>query len=89
MWCGNKVICAHWTPRFAVGQQRVDIIKDHSSALGWRNNADLFQSQLDLNALIQSRKIQELTIEQAKTSLLTTPFFKARQQHYYSRHHYC
>jgi outer membrane protein len=40
--------------------------------VGLANNADLFQSQLDLNALIQQRKIQELTIEQAKTSLLTT-----------------
>ncbi|HEX5153821.1 MAG TPA: TolC family protein [Parafilimonas sp.] len=55
----------------AVGQQRVDIIKTQLS-VGLANNADLFQSQLDLNALIQSKKIQELTIEQAKTSLLTT-----------------
>ena len=55
----------------AVGQQRVDIIKTQLS-VGLANNADLFQSQLDLNALIQARKIQELTIEQAKTGLLTT-----------------
>lgn len=55
----------------AVGQQRVDIVKTQLS-VGLANNADLFQSQLDLNALIQARKIQELTIEQAKTSLLTT-----------------
>jgi len=55
----------------SVGQQRVDIIKTQLS-VGLANNADLFQSQLDLNALIQSKKIQELTIEQAKTSLLTT-----------------
>jgi len=55
----------------AVGQQRVDIIKTQLG-VGLANNADLFQSQLDLNALIQSKKIQELTIEQAKTSLLTT-----------------
>jgi len=55
----------------AVGQQRVDIVRTQLG-VGLANNADLFQSQLDLNALIQARKIQELTIEQAKTSLLTT-----------------
>ena len=55
----------------AVGQQRVDIVKTQLS-VGLANRADLLQSQIDLNALIQSRKIQELTIEQAKTSLLTT-----------------
>lgn len=55
----------------AVGRQRVDIITTQLG-VGLANNADLFQSQLDLNALIQARKIQELTIEQAKTSLLTT-----------------
>ena len=55
----------------AVGQERVDIVKTQLS-VGLANNADLFQSELDLNALIQAKKIQELTIEQAKTSLLTT-----------------
>lgn len=55
----------------AVEQQRLDIVKTQLS-VGLANNADLFQSQLDLNALIQQKKIQELTIEQAKTSLLTT-----------------
>ncbi len=55
----------------AVGQQRVDIVKTQLS-VGLANNADLFQSELDLNALIQQKKIQELTIEQAKTTLLTT-----------------
>jgi outer membrane protein TolC len=55
----------------AVGQQRVDIIRTQLG-VGLANNADLFQSQLDLNALIQAKKIQELAIEQAKTSLLTT-----------------
>ncbi|WP_218148412.1 TolC family protein [Parafilimonas terrae] len=55
----------------AVSQQRVDIIKTQLD-VGLANNADLFQSQLDLNALIQSRKLQELAIEQAKTSLLTS-----------------
>jgi outer membrane protein len=55
----------------AVGRQRVNIITTQLG-VGLANNADLFQSQLDLNALVQARKIQELTIEQAKTSLLTT-----------------
>ncbi len=55
----------------SVGQQRVNIIQTQLG-VGLANNADLFQSQLDLNALIQARKIQELAIEQAKTSLLTT-----------------
>jgi outer membrane protein TolC len=32
----------------------------------------LFQSQLDLNALIQEKQSQQLIIDQAKTSLLTT-----------------
>jgi outer membrane protein len=55
----------------AVGRQRVNIVKTQLQ-VGLANNADLFQSQLDLNALIQQRKIQELAVEQAKTSLLTT-----------------
>jgi len=55
----------------AVGQQRVDIIKTQLD-VGLANRADLLQSQIDLNALVQARKIQELAIEQAKTSLLTT-----------------
>ncbi|MFT4152295.1 TolC family protein [Parafilimonas sp.] len=55
----------------AVGEQRLNIVKTQLG-VGLANNADVFQSQLDLNALVQSRKIQELAIEQAKTSLLTT-----------------
>ncbi|KAK6020357.1 outer membrane efflux protein [Ostertagia ostertagi] len=35
------------------------------------NNADLFQTQLDLNALLQNRQQQVLTVEQAKTNLLS------------------
>jgi len=55
----------------AVGQQRVDIVKTQLS-VGLANNADLFQSQLDLNALIQAKQVQQLAIDQAKTTLLTT-----------------
>jgi outer membrane protein TolC len=55
----------------AVGKQRVDIVKTQLS-VGLANNADLFQSQLDLNALIQAKQVQQLAIDQAKTTLLTT-----------------
>ncbi|MBV9962331.1 MAG: TolC family protein [Parafilimonas sp.] len=55
----------------AVGQQRLNIVKTQLS-VGLANNADLFQSQLDLNALIQAKEQQQLVTEQAKTTLLTT-----------------
>lgn len=55
----------------AVGQQRLNIVKTQLS-VGLANSADLLQSQLDLNALIQARQLQQLTVDQAKTSLLTT-----------------
>lgn len=53
-----------------VSQQRLDILKTQKE-VGMANNADLFQSQLDLNALLQSQKSQQLIIDQAKTDLLT------------------
>ena len=55
----------------AVGQQRVNIVQTQLS-VGLANNADLFQSQLDLNELVQAKQSQELIISQAKTTLLTT-----------------
>ena len=54
-----------------VEQQRLNIVKAQVTA-GLANNADLFQSQLDLNELIQAKSTQQLVISQAKTSLLTT-----------------
>ncbi|MBS1641020.1 MAG: TolC family protein [Bacteroidetes bacterium] len=39
--------------------------------VGMANNADLFQSQIDLNARLQDYKAQELIVAQAKTDLLT------------------
>jgi len=51
--------------------QRLQIVKAQQ-AVGYANNADLFQSQLDLNALQQSRQQQEVIIAQAKTDFLTT-----------------
>lgn len=52
-----------------VAQKRLDIVKAQQ-AVGMANNADLFQSQLDLNNLIQLRESQLLVVSQAKTSLL-------------------
>lgn len=58
------------TQSIVVSQQRLDILKTQKE-VGMANNADLFQSQLDLNALLQSQKSQQLIIDQAKTDLLT------------------
>jgi outer membrane protein TolC len=41
-------------------------------AVGYANNADLYQSQLDLNALQQSKQAQQVIIDQAKTDFLTS-----------------
>ncbi|MEO6314722.1 MAG: TolC family protein [Chitinophagaceae bacterium] len=54
----------------AVAEKRLDIIKAQQS-VGLANNADLFQSQLDLNNLVQSKAQQQLIIDQSKTALLT------------------
>jgi len=50
-------------------QQQLDIVKARQS-VGLANNADLFQAQIDLNALQQSQISQQLIIDQAKTELL-------------------
>ncbi len=55
----------------AIAQRQLNIVKTQVS-VGLANNADLFQSQIDLNALIQQQQSQQLVIDQAKTSLLTT-----------------
>jgi outer membrane protein TolC len=60
----------------AVQQQQLNIVKTQVR-VGLANNADLFQTQLDLNALIQAKQSQQLIIDQAKTSLLTTLTLKA------------
>ena len=49
--------------------QQLEIIKTRQS-VGLANNADLFQAQIDLNALLQARQSQQLTIDQTKTELL-------------------
>lgn len=52
-----------------VAQKRLDIVKAQQS-VGLANNADLFQSQIDLNTLYQTKQSQQLIIEQAKTDLV-------------------
>ncbi len=49
--------------------QQLEIIKTRQS-VGLANNADFFQAQIDLNALLQARQSQQLIIDQAKTELL-------------------
>ncbi|MDE3144177.1 MAG: TolC family protein [Bacteroidota bacterium] len=53
-----------------VSQQKLDIVKAQKE-IGLSNNADLFQSQLDLNAQLQALESQQLVIDQGKTDLLT------------------
>ncbi|HRH59934.1 MAG TPA: TolC family protein, partial [Chitinophagaceae bacterium] len=54
----------------AAAQQRLEIVQQRLN-VGYANNADLFQSQLDLNALLQTKQSQQLVIDQSKTDLLT------------------
>ncbi|TDX01087.1 TolC family protein [Dinghuibacter silviterrae] len=51
-------------------RERLNIIRTELS-LGMANNADLFQSQVDLNTQLQNLKAQQLVIDQDKTDLLT------------------
>ena len=53
----------------AASKKQLDIVQIRQQA-GLANNADLFQAQIDLNVLQQSRLAQELVIGQAKTELL-------------------
>ncbi|MBC7886696.1 MAG: TolC family protein [Ferruginibacter sp.] len=50
-------------------RQQLEIVQTSQKA-GLANNADLFQAQIDLNALLQAQLSQQLIIEQAKTELL-------------------
>ncbi len=52
-----------------VSQQKLDIVKAQKE-VGMANDADLFQSQLDLNAQKQLLESQQLVIDQDKTDLL-------------------
>jgi len=53
----------------AASQQQLEIIQSRQKA-GMANNADLFQSQINLNELLQTKLLQDLVIQQAKTELL-------------------
>ncbi|MCA0231101.1 MAG: TolC family protein [Bacteroidetes bacterium] len=52
-----------------VAERRLELVKVQQN-VGLANNADLFQSQLDLNALLQTKQSQQLIVTQAKTDLL-------------------
>ena len=52
-----------------VSKQRLSIIQSRKD-VGLSNNADLFQAQLDVNALAQQQVAQQLVIDLAKTDLL-------------------
>jgi len=58
-----------------VARKRLDILNTRKD-VGLANNADIFQAQIDLNALLQTQQSQELVIEQAKTDLLNLIFLK-------------
>jgi outer membrane protein len=51
-------------------RQKLEIVKQQQS-VGLANDADLFQSQVDLNTQTQSLIAQDLVIQQARTDLLT------------------
>jgi len=51
-------------------KQRLAIVQAQQS-VGVANNADLFQSQVDLNTQVQNLQAQRLVIDQDKTDLLT------------------
>jgi outer membrane protein TolC len=52
-------------------QQRLDIVKTRQE-IGFANQTDLLQSNLDLNALLQAKQNQLLIIDQVKADLLNT-----------------
>ena len=59
-----------------VARKQLEIVKTQQS-VGYANNADLFQSQIELNNLLQQKQAQLLVIDQAKTGLLVLLNLKA------------
>ncbi len=57
------------TQSIEVSKQRLSILQTRKD-VGLSNNADLFQAQLDVNALVQQLQAQQLVIDLAKTDLL-------------------
>ena len=58
-----------------VSKQRLSILRTRKD-IGLSNNADLFQAQLDVNALVQQQQ-QQLIITLAKTDLLNLMYVKS------------
>ena len=54
----------------AASREKLNIVKAQQ-AIGLANNADLFQSQVDLNTQLQNLQAQQLVVDQDKTDLLT------------------
>jgi outer membrane protein TolC len=52
-----------------VARKKLTIVKTQMG-VGLANNADLFQSQVDLNNLLQAQQTQQVIVDQAKTELL-------------------
>ncbi|MFK5037012.1 hypothetical protein ACI4BF_28060, partial [Klebsiella pneumoniae] len=52
-----------------VASERLRILKSRKE-VGLANNADIFQADLDYNALVQQAEAQELIINQGKVNLL-------------------
>ena len=52
-----------------VARRKLEIVKTQQG-VGLANNADLYQSEVDLNNLIQSRGTQQIIVDQAKAELL-------------------
>ena len=59
-----------------VSKQRLSILRTRKD-IGLSNNADLFQAQLDVNALVQQQQQQQLIITLAKTDLLNLMYVKS------------
>ncbi len=60
----------------AAASKKLDIVKAQQQ-VGLANNADLFQSQLDLNELLQAKQAQQVIIDQAKADFLSSLNLKA------------
>ena len=62
-----------------VSKKKLDILVVRRQ-VGVSNDADVFQAQLDLNALVQSQQSQQLVIDQTKTDLVNLIFMKPGSQ---------
>jgi len=66
---GSRNMQKRWMHPSKLPRQRLEIVKQQQ-AVGLANDADLFQSQVDLNTQLQSLIAQQLVIDQDKTDLL-------------------